>query len=80
MTLQFFSKLALGFVAPIHTLPCAAPYAPAAGSPPQWVIPFLGELRPRSRSAGLVLTLEREFTSPHQSIAIISYFSYYTKK
>lgn len=39
-----------------------------------------GELRPRSRSAGLVLTWKREFTSPHKLFAIISYFSYYTKK
>lgn len=41
-----------------------APYAPVADSKPQRVIPSLGELRPRSNSARLVLTLEREFTAP----------------
>ena len=41
---------------PSSRFPGAAPYTPVADSKPQRVIPFLGELRPRSRSAGLVLT------------------------
>ena len=49
---------------PSSPFPGDAPYAPVADSKPQGVIPSLGELRPRSRSAELALMLERELTPP----------------